>query len=66
MAGIRLQRSDLPKVASICPNVLCIYSKGGTCDQPDINKGNGDSMCHTWSNKRVIEMLKLANRGATP
>lgn len=55
----RLQRHHLPGTPSPCPKVGCVYNVEGVCDQPQVNKGNGDAKCHRWTNRRVLEMLSV-------
>ena len=56
-AGIRVQRYQLPNVATPCPKSMCAYNTEGICDDPRINKGNGDAACHRTPNKDVLKML---------
>jgi len=50
---LRLPRSDSP-----CPRADCVYNKDGICDDPSVNKRNGDASCHRMANKDVLSMLK--------
>lgn len=49
----RVQKWELPSPA-VCPIMDCVYNKQGGCDEPCINKGNGDAKCHKWSNRRLL------------
>lgn len=40
-----------------CPQHECVYNKAGFCDEPRINRGNGDALCHKMSVSKVLEML---------
>lgn len=56
---IRLQASDLPSSPTPCPTASCVYNEDGFCDDPRINKGNGDAECHGVSNKALLRRLGL-------
>jgi len=52
----------LPAIAR-CPFKSCVYNESGICDDVVINKGNGDSDCHTWKKSRLIEKLEKYPEG---
>lgn len=54
---MRYQQSDLPREPTHCPRSECVYCVDGICDEPSINKGNGDAKCHRASNLAVLVML---------
>ena len=58
----RLQLYHLPCTSTHCPKEACVYNVAGSCDEPCINKGNGDAQCHKMSNKAVINMLTNSNQ----
>ena len=35
------------------------------CSEPRINKGNGDAVCHAWSNKQLLTALGASAEGKT-
>lgn len=56
---IRVSRRSLPSTPRVCTLAnACVYRKGGLCDEPQINKGNGDAACHRASNKDVLKWLQ--------
>lgn len=55
----RIPISEVPKTPCKCDELLCVYNQACECDEPQINKGNGDAVCHHWANKRLIESLEL-------
>ncbi len=48
---------SIPMEPRQCPMRHCVYNELGECDEPRLNKGNGDSLCHKWSNKDLLAML---------
>ena len=56
MSGI--SKRDLPNKSTPCIKVLCVYNVDGLCDEPRINKGNSDALCHKMTNKHLLELLK--------
>ena len=40
--------------------MTCVYSADGICDNPKLNKGNGDARCHRFGNKQLLEILESA------
>lgn len=53
----RIQEHHLPAIPTQCMKTTCVYAVDGICDEPRINKGNGDAECHRLSNKRVLQIL---------
>lgn len=62
LAAIRVQRHALPEAPCLCRVVAaCAYrDKASVCDDPRINKGNGDSRCHRMNNRDVLALLAPA------
>lgn len=60
---MRFQAHHLPNRPIPCPMFDCPYNGNRTpetyCESPQIGKGNSDSACFDWSNKRVLAMLGL-------
>jgi hypothetical protein len=54
---MRLQTDALPNYPVSCPRLTCVYNRDSQCDEPRINKGNSDAVCHAWSNRRLLEIL---------
>ena len=54
---MRVQLGDLGCEPRTCPKAGCVYNLAGMCDEPSINKGNGDASCHRMNNKDVLAML---------
>jgi hypothetical protein len=61
--GERVSTLQLPRVPTPCPKT-CIYATEGMCDEPRINKGNGDAYCHKRNNKDVLAWLNEAKQKA--
>ena len=39
----------------------CVYrAEGSVCDEPQINKGNGDAACHRLGNRDLLDRLTPA------
>lgn len=54
----RVSRRSLPMTPRRCELAnACVYRKDGICDEPQINKGNGDAACHRMNNKDVLAAL---------
>lgn len=49
----------IPRHEMWCPKEECVYNKSGLCDEPRINKGNGDAECHKMNNKDLLVMLGI-------
>jgi hypothetical protein len=60
MGEIRIGLRNLPGLATKCEiPKQCVYrDANGICDDPRINKANGDSACHRMNNKDVLAILK--------
>lgn len=55
----RVSLLDLPSYPSPCGlEKPCAYRQDGYCDDPRINKGNGDAACHRMLNRDVLAMLR--------
>lgn len=54
----RLQRYHLPTTWTQCGTRNCVYNTGGLCEDPRINKGNGDAKCHKESNRFLLARLE--------
>ena len=55
----RVSKRMLPGMPRFCTlAVQCVYRVNGICDEPQINKGNGDAACHRMNNKDVLAALK--------
>ena len=54
---MRLSKYNVPLHEMACPRHDCVYNKAGFCDEPRINRGNGDAECHKMSVKDVLAML---------
>lgn len=50
------QRLWMPRTPHRCPK-QCVYAVAGVCDDPRINKGNGDAYCHRRGNREVLSWL---------
>ncbi len=57
MSATRTPRCALPASPTPCAQT-CVYAEGGVCSEPRVNKGNGDAVCHTWTNKRLLAALE--------
>lgn len=54
----RVSKRSLPNTPRRCTLAYaCVYRKDGICDEPQINKGNGDAGCHRANNKDVLAAL---------
>ncbi len=56
---IRVQRRDLPLHPCICtvPGPCVYRDKDRYCDEPRINKSNGDASCNRMSNRDLLARL---------
>lgn len=61
---MRVSRGQLPSKPTPCRKP-CVYSEGGICSEPQINKGNGDAYCHRISNKHVLAWLRPEGKEAS-
>jgi len=58
MSVTRVSIYALPKNNATCDvKAECVYRVGDICDEPRINKGNGDAACHRMSNKVLLPLL---------
>lgn len=59
--GIYRTKRCIPKKVTRCPMLECVYNgeraPKGYCDDPRINHGNGDALCHRWKAGKVIDVL---------
>ena len=62
MGETRIQNWKLPYTPAACRNTECVYNEIGICDCVQINKGNSDSKCFYWSNKRLLAYLAQEDR----
>jgi len=58
---MRVQISALPDKPTKCNMVSCVYNDNNVCDDPRINKANGDAECHKMNNKDLLLILKETN-----
>lgn len=57
----RVSLRMLPSTPRRCPiDGGCVYKVDGICDNPSINKGNGDALCHRLSNRFMLKALGAA------
>lgn len=54
---MRVSNRQLPSAPTPCTNP-CVYSVNWICDQPQINKRNGDAYCHRLNNRDVMAWLR--------
>ena len=54
-------RVRLPESPRRCTQQQCVYNEGGVCDDPRINRGNGDAVCHRVTPHRVISEFFVAD-----
>lgn len=45
-----------------CPSLLCVYNEDGLCDEPYVNKGNSDAVCHGMTYEEVARMLEVGGK----
>lgn len=56
---MRVSKRALPNTPrQCCVAQPCVYRVNGQCDEPQINKGNGDAACHRFNNKDLLLQLK--------
>ena len=60
MTNRRVRSRDLPNVQTRCDKT-CVYRKNGICDDPRLNKGNGDSACNKENNRDLLARLSKQN-----
>ena len=54
-----MSKYSIPEHEMWCPRHDCVYNSAGLCDEPRINRGNGDAECHRMSVKDVLQMLEV-------
>jgi len=59
MDGQRVSIRRIPNCPTLCGlGKPCVYrDANGICDEPRINKGNGDAACHALNNKDLLPHL---------
>lgn len=53
----RVYPSDIPLEPTPCPISDCVYNEDGVCDEPRINRYNGDAWCYRLSTRRLLSLL---------
>lgn len=54
------QESDIPLTPTRCRMSGCVYrGEDGICDEPQINYGNGDAVCHALTPLVVLRLLGI-------
>lgn len=60
---VRHSTKDLPAAPAPCNVADCVYQAYGSCDNPRINRGNGDARCHRMAVPRLLKILQDSARG---
>lgn len=55
-----MTRVKLPQTPCLCRIIRCVYNADGVCDEPRINRANGDSECHGVTPRIVIADYLIA------
>ena len=60
---MRVSKYALPCAPTKCVvGGYCVYrDEQGVCDEPRINKGNGDAKCHRMGNAELLKYLGEKN-----
>jgi len=56
---MRVSIREIPSCPMFCwVSRLCVYRSTKICDDPRLNKGNGDAACHRMNNKDLLPLLR--------